>query len=153
MWDGAMGPKSVKPRIDEILAVVADFHHITRDEIKSKCRKREYAWPRQQATMLAREMTDHSYPLLARLFGGFDHSTLVHSVQKIAAQTAWDEKLAADLNECRARIIALASARAERQGASSEWTPPPPLRICKPDAVTVSYDLQSWRALAGEIAA
>jgi hypothetical protein len=39
------------------------------------------------------------------------------------------------------------------QASSSDWSPPSPLRIAKPDVVIGSIDLASWRALGGELEA
>jgi len=77
--------------------------------------------------------------------------------RKIKANEATDPKLAARLAECRARIAALVSLRIgkllvmQSGGSSSDWTPPPPMQLSKPDVVVASIDMISWRALGGEV--
>lgn len=143
--------------ISEVQAVVADVHGIPREALKSNCRKRVWAWPRQEAMKLARELTGASYPLLARHFGDRDHTTCLYADRKITAQEETDAKLAARLAECRARIAELVSLRIgkllvmQSGGSSSDWTPPPPMQLSKPDVVVASIDLISWQALGGEI--
>ena len=146
-----------KATISEVQAVVAEIHNIPREALKSNCRKRIWAWPRQEAMMLARELTGASYPLLARHFGDRDHTTCLYADRKIKANEATDPKLAARLHECRARIAELVSLRIgklvamKQAGSSSDWTPPPPMQIAKPEVVVASIDLVSWRALGGEV--
>lgn len=146
-----------KATISEVQAVVADVHGIPREALKSGCRKRVWAWPRQEAMMLARELTGASYPLLARHFGDRDHTTCLYADRKIKRNEATDAKLAARLAECRARIAALVSQRIGKlvamksAGSSSDWTPPPPMQLSKPDVVVASIDMISWRALGGEV--
>ena len=148
-----------KATISEVQAVVADVNGIPRAAIKSNCRKRIWAWPRQEAMKLARELTGASYPLLARHFGDRDHTTCLYADRKIRANEATDPKLAARLAECRARIAELVSLRIgklvamKQAGSSSDWTPPPPMQIAKPDVVLATIDVRSWRALGGELVA
>jgi len=145
-----------KATISEVQSVVAEIHNIPREALKSNCRKRIWAWPRQEAMMLARELTGASYPLLARHFGDRDHTTCLYADRKIKRNEATDAKLAARLAECRARIAELVSLRigklvSKQAGSSSDWTPPPPMQLSKPDVVVASIDLVSWRALGGEV--
>ncbi len=146
-----------KATISEVQSVVADVCGIPREALKSSSRRRVWAWPRQEAMKLARELTGHSYPSIARHFGGRDHTTCLYADRKVSLREPEDAKLAARLNECRARIAELVSQRIgkllvmQSQGASSDWTPPPPMKLSKPDVVVASIDLKSWRALGGEI--
>ncbi len=143
--------------IAEVQTVVAEMHAIPREALKSGCRKRIWAWPRQEAMKLARELTGQSYPQIAWHFGDRDHTTVLYADRKIKVRETVDPKLAARLAECRARIAALVLLRIgklvamEQPGSSSDWTPPPPMQICKPDVVVASIDMISWRALGGEI--
>ena len=100
-----------KATISEVQAVVAEIHNIPREALKSNCRKRIWAWPRQEAMMLARELTGHSYPSIARHFGDRDHTTCLYADRKIKGRETVDPKLAARLAECRARIAAVVSRR------------------------------------------
>ena len=53
-------------------------------DLKSKKRKKVIAFPRQIAMYLSRELTGDSYPEIGNKFGGKDHSTIIHAVNKIA---------------------------------------------------------------------
>ena len=106
--------------ISEVQTVVAEIHAIPREAMKSKCRKQEWARPRQEAMKLARELTGASYPLLGRHFGDRNHATLIYANRKIMANEATDPKLAARLAECRARIAAVVSRRIGKLVAAAE---------------------------------
>ncbi len=74
---------SVKPRTDEqLLAEIAEFVGFSVEEIKGKSRQRPLVTARQTAMYVVRELTDLSYPAIARLFGGRDHTTVIHAVEK-----------------------------------------------------------------------
>lgn len=155
MWDGQAEPISFRAKIHEVKSVVAYMHGLPVSALESRCRKRVWAYPRQEAMKLARELCGASYPQLARHFGDRDHTTCLYADRKITTLEATDAKLAARLNECRARVAELVSARigklvAVRAGASTKWTPPPPMQLSKPDVVLASIDLISWQALGGE---
>ena len=72
-----------KNNIQKIQQVVADYYNITVEDLKSKKRKATIAFPRQIAIYLCRTMTDESFPKIGIHFGGRDHSTVMHSVDKI----------------------------------------------------------------------
>ena len=57
----------------------------TVEEIKGKSRRRPLVTARQVAMYVFRELTDLSYPAIAREFGGRDHTTVIHAVEKIKA--------------------------------------------------------------------
>ena len=72
-----------KNNIQKIQQVVADYYNISVDDLKSKKRKADIAFPRQVAIYLCRMTTDESFPKIGIQFGGRDHSTVMHSVDKI----------------------------------------------------------------------
>ena len=73
----------VKNNIQKIQQVVAEYYNITVEDLKSKKRKANIAFPRQIAIYLCRTLTDESFPKIGIQFGGRDHSTVMHSVDKI----------------------------------------------------------------------
>jgi len=74
---------AVKPRTDEqLLKEIAEFVGFTVEELKGKSRQRPLVTARQTAMYVFRELTDLSYPAIARLFGGRDHTTVIHAVEK-----------------------------------------------------------------------
>ena len=60
----------------------------TVEEINGKSRRRPLVTARQVAMYVFRELTDLSYPAIAREFGGRDHTTVIHAVEKISAHDA-----------------------------------------------------------------
>lgn len=77
----------VKPRTDmELLVEMADILGYEVDALRGKSRQRPLVTSRQIAMYAFRELTDLSYPSIARLFGGRDHTTVIHAVEKIQRQ-------------------------------------------------------------------
>ncbi|RQP24344.1 chromosomal replication initiator protein DnaA [Piscinibacter terrae] len=72
--------------VENIQKTVADFYKIKVADMYSKKRPASIARPRQIAMYLAKEMTQKSLPEIGELFGGRDHTTVLHAVRKIAAE-------------------------------------------------------------------
>ena len=76
-----------RPRTDmELLTEIADILGFDVDALRGKSRQRPLVTARQIAMYVFRESTDLSYPSIARLFGGRDHTTVIHAVEKIQRQ-------------------------------------------------------------------
>jgi chromosomal replication initiator protein len=71
--------------VENIQKTVADFFSIKVADMYSKKRPANIARPRQIAMYLAKELTQKSLPEIGELFGGRDHTTVLHAVRKIAA--------------------------------------------------------------------
>lgn len=71
--------------VENIQKTVADFFNIKVADMYSKRRPANIARPRQIAMYLAKELTQKSLPEIGELFGGRDHTTVLHAVRKIAA--------------------------------------------------------------------
>lgn len=67
-----------------IIKVVADHYNVRQDELFNKKRTQNIAFPRQVAMYLCRELADLSYPRIGELFGGRDHTTVIHAYEKIS---------------------------------------------------------------------
>ncbi len=67
---------------EQLLAEICDFLGVSVDAIKGRSRQRPIVTARQTAMYVFRELTDLSYPAIARLFGGRDHTTVIHAVEK-----------------------------------------------------------------------
>jgi len=74
----------ITPRI--VMEVVAKKCNVTVDDMLSKKRNREIAGPRQIAIYICRELTDLSTTNIGKEFGGRDHTTVMHSCDKVADQ-------------------------------------------------------------------
>ncbi len=76
-----------KPRTDaELLDEIAAILGFEVEALKGRSRQRPLVTARQIAMYVFREFTDLSYPSIARLFGGRDHTTVIHAVEKIQRQ-------------------------------------------------------------------
>lgn len=69
--------------IDNIQRVVAEYYKIKVSDLHSKRRSRSIARPRQVAMYLAKDLTHHSLPEIGEVFGGRDHTTVLHACRKI----------------------------------------------------------------------
>jgi chromosomal replication initiator protein len=73
-----------KARTDEeLLADIAAILRFPVEDLKGRSRQRPLVTARQIAMYVFRELTDLSYPAIARLFGGRDHTTVIHANEKI----------------------------------------------------------------------
>ena len=73
-----------KPRTDEeLLNEMAIILGQSVEALRGKSRQRPLVTSRQIAMYVFRDLTDLSYPAIARLFGGRDHTTVIHAVEKI----------------------------------------------------------------------
>lgn len=79
--------------VDNIQKAVADFYSIKVADMYSKKRPANIARPRQIAMFMAKELTQKSLPEIGELFGGRDHTTVLHAVRKIGEQRAHDGQL------------------------------------------------------------
>ena len=87
--------------IDAISRTVASFYHISLEEMKGKRRDKHIVFPRQVAMFLIREETASSLPAIGQAFGGRDHTTVLHSYEKINTDSKEDQRLQADLRKLR----------------------------------------------------
>jgi chromosomal replication initiator protein len=81
--------------VENIQKTVADYYKIKVADMYSKKRPASIARPRQIAMYLAKELTQKSLPEIGELFGGRDHTTVLHAVRKITAE----RQQMADLNQ------------------------------------------------------
>ena len=79
--------------VENIQKTVADFYKIKVADMYSKKRPASIARPRQIAMYLAKELTQKSLPEIGELFGGRDHTTVLHAVRKISAERQTNTEL------------------------------------------------------------
>ena len=84
--------------VDNIQKTVADYCKIRISDLKSKRRSRSVARPRQMAMALAKELTNHSLPEIGEVFGGRDHTTVLHACKKIKELRNTDNRINEDYN-------------------------------------------------------
>ena len=75
-------PRQITPKV--ILEATASTFGFTIDELCGTSRRRPLVNARQISMYVFRELTDYSYPAIAREFGGRDHTTVIHAVDKIS---------------------------------------------------------------------
>ncbi|MBU6318503.1 MAG: chromosomal replication initiator protein DnaA [Alphaproteobacteria bacterium] len=94
------------PKIDTIKDVTAKAYGVTKQDLESSCRKRQFAQPRQYAMYMCRMLTTCSYPQIGRMFGERDHTTVLFAYRKISKLVAGNTALSAELSELEQRILA-----------------------------------------------
>ncbi|MFI5281908.1 MAG: chromosomal replication initiator protein DnaA [Candidatus Dormibacterales bacterium] len=90
--------------VERIQALVADYYNVALDDMKGKRRDKHIVFPRQVAMFLVREETPSSLPAIGKAFGGRDHTTALHSIEKIANELKEDERLRYDVQAIRERL-------------------------------------------------
>lgn len=88
-----------KNKIDQIQQLVASAYNITVEDMKSKKRKATIALPRQIAMYICRIYLEESFPKIGMQFGGKDHTTVMHSVEKIKKAIKTDKVLETEVNK------------------------------------------------------
>lgn len=81
----------------KIIKTVADHFSIEITDLLGSKRVKELVYPRQIAMYLMRERLRHSYPQIGETFGGKDHTTVMHSVEKISRLKKSDSKVEQDV--------------------------------------------------------
>jgi chromosomal replication initiator protein len=92
--------------IERIQLSVADYYNVSLEDMKSKRRDKHIVFPRQVAMFLVREETPSSLPVIGNAFGGRDHTTALHSIEKIANELKEDDRLRYDLQAIKERLYA-----------------------------------------------
>ncbi len=96
--------KTKQITLELIQEIVASYFKIKVDELLVKKRTRNLAFPRQIAMYLCRELTDTSLPRIGEMFGGRDHTTVIHAHDKISRERNEDMKLNNIIKELIQRI-------------------------------------------------
>ena len=90
--------------IDLIQKKVSAYYNIRQSDIVGKKRVKQIVFPRQIAMYLARELTESSLPKIGKEFGGKDHTTVLHAIDKIENQLAEDDNLQDDIRNLRMEL-------------------------------------------------
>ncbi len=91
--------KTKQITFEGIIKVVAEHYNIKEEELFNKKRTQNIAFPRQIAMYLCRELADLSYPRIGELFGGRDHTTVIHAYEKISKSKASNLTLQTEIQE------------------------------------------------------
>ncbi len=97
--------KNLQPRrvvtANQIIKAVAEFYDVQERSLFEKTRKKEIVKPRQIAMYLLRDDFNGSYPYIGQRFGGRDHTTAIHSYEKISRDVKKNDQLAEEIKRIR----------------------------------------------------
>ena len=105
--------------VENIQKTVADFYKIKVADMYSKKRPASIARPRQIAMYIAKEMTKKSLPEIGELFGGRDHTTVLHAVRKISARAAEEQRAQPAAARARTDLERLTGVKQQPVGTTS----------------------------------
>jgi chromosomal replication initiator protein len=103
IWIEHVAPERLT--LARIRAAVTKHYGLLPTDLRSRRIMRRIAHPRQVAMYLCRELTERTIPEIAASFGGRDHSTVLHAINKTEERLRADPKLAADIEALR-RVLA-----------------------------------------------
>ncbi len=89
----------------EVVKTVAEFYNIEEQLIYDKTRKKEVIKPRQIIMYILREDFNISYPAIGEKLGGRDHTTVMHSCEKIKNDMKMDDVLVQEINQLRSIFV------------------------------------------------
>lgn len=92
-------PQPKKITIECIQKEVCKFYGLSLNDLLSKKRNKQLVYPRHIAMFICRKMTDASFPLIGDQFGGRDHTTVMHGVEKIEKEASTDQTVASILEK------------------------------------------------------
>ncbi|OGD29942.1 hypothetical protein A3J02_03560 [Candidatus Azambacteria bacterium RIFCSPLOWO2_02_FULL_46_11] len=84
--------------VKQIFKSVSDFYDIQESGLIEKNRRKEIVKPRQIAMYLLREELKYSYPYIGSKLGGRDHTTVIHSCEKIEKELKTNQKMVEEIN-------------------------------------------------------
>ncbi|MBM3260840.1 chromosomal replication initiator protein DnaA [Candidatus Kaiserbacteria bacterium] len=90
--------------VDEVVRRIAHYYDITEKNIYEKTRKKEVVRPRQVIMYILREEFNISYPSIGEKLGGRDHTTVIHSCEKIKEEVKANPSLEAEIEHIRSLI-------------------------------------------------
>ena len=102
--DQLVGASKPEITVSYIQKITSEHFKITIEDLCSKKRTQTVVFPRQVAMYLCRKLLEVSLPDLGKSFGGKDHSTVIHSFNKISNEIEMDEKIRLMIDELETRI-------------------------------------------------
>ena len=99
---------SAKPKksvaVKDIVKIISDFYNIEEESIYEKTRRKEIIKPRQIIMYILREDFNISYPSIGQKLGGRDHTTVIHSCEKIKTDLKEDNDLSQEIGQIRSLL-------------------------------------------------
>ena len=90
--------------MEYIRQIVAEHFKVSTDDLNGRKKTHSIVLPRQISMYLCRKILDVSLPDVGKFFGGRDHTTVIHSCNKIASELEYDEKMRLTVEELEIRI-------------------------------------------------
>jgi chromosomal replication initiator protein len=97
-------PRQANLSVDNIIRVTSEYFALTPNDLKGKKRSQNIVLARQLAMYIVREMTDYSTTEIGQDFGGRDHSTVIHSIDKIKGKLITDPTLETTIESLKRSI-------------------------------------------------
>ena len=100
-----LGHEQIVLKPETILLVVADFYGLSVEEIRGSKRLRPLVHARHVAMYLIRDLlNNYSYPMIARIFDGRNHTTVISGVEKVKEQITHNPDMLAQVNQLKRRL-------------------------------------------------
>lgn len=80
--------KAITPEL--VIETVEQYFNLRENDLKSSKKTRNIAYPRQMAMYIIKELTDYNLTKIGQVFGGKDHTTVIHAIRKIEQDMATD---------------------------------------------------------------
>lgn len=90
--------------VKHVISKIAEFYGIDEGSMYAKTRRREIVRPRQIIMYILREDFHLSYPAIGSVFGGRDHTTVIHACEKVKGSIVADDELKVQLEEIRGML-------------------------------------------------
>jgi len=87
--------------VEEVVKVIASFYHLDADSVYEKTRRKEVVHVRQIIMYILREDFNLSFPLIGQKMGGKDHTTVIHSYEKIKTELETNTGLMSEIERIR----------------------------------------------------
>ena len=88
-------------KVEEVVQIVSDYYGIDEENVYKKIRKKEFVKPRQLIMYILREDFKISFPTIGEKLGGRDHTTVMHSCEKVREELDDNPQLVSDLDSIR----------------------------------------------------
>lgn len=87
--------------VEEVVRVISSFYHLESESIYEKTRRKEVVYVRQIVMYILREDFNMSFPLIGQKMGGKDHTTVIHSYEKIKQELETNTGLMSEIERIR----------------------------------------------------
>lgn len=100
-----LGQEQIVLKPETILSVVADFYGLSVEDVRGSKRLRPLVHARHVAMYLIRDLlNNYSYPMIARIFDGRNHTTVISGVEKIREQLTSNPEMLTQINQLKRRL-------------------------------------------------